>query len=156
MSSEIFREKSIKRVNSPEKLDEYLKVTSPSVWLILIGIIIVLAGFIVWGYFGELKTYVNTGCVISDNKASCYVKEEDISKVSKDMILVINEKEYRVENVENQGVLLTQDDDYLKHLIGVNETEYVLPVSCTCDLSNGMYQGKIIVETISPLVFIFN
>lgn len=156
MSSEIFREKSIKRVNSPEKLDEYLKVTSPSVWLILIGIIIVLIGFIVWGYYGELKTYVNTGCIVAENNAYCYVKEEDISKVSKGMTLVINENEYSVEEVGYQGTTIPQDYDYLRHLIGIDENEFVLPVLCKCNLSDGMYQGKIIVEKISPLVFILN
>lgn len=156
MSSEIFREKSIKRVNSPEKLDEYLKVTSPSVWLILIGIIIVLAGFIVWGYFGELKTYVNTGCIVMDGNAYCYVKEEESKKITKEMTLVINEKEYSIEGIEYQGTTIPQEYDYLRHLIDVDETEYVLPVLSKCNLPNGTYQGRILVETISPLVFVFN
>ncbi len=43
-SRQIFREKSIERVSSPEQLDDYIKVTTPSVWLILSATIALLAG----------------------------------------------------------------------------------------------------------------
>ena len=62
----IFRQKSVERVSSPEQLDDYLKVTSPSVWLVLVGIIILLVGTIAWGAFGKLKTYAVTGCYVED------------------------------------------------------------------------------------------
>ena len=35
----IFREKSLKRITSPEELSDYLRVTSPSVWLVLAAVI---------------------------------------------------------------------------------------------------------------------
>ena len=72
----IFRQKSVDRVSSPEELDKYLKVTSPRVWVVLIGIIIILVGVIAWGSFGKLKTYANVGCVIEKGQAYCYVNEE--------------------------------------------------------------------------------
>ena len=35
----IFREKSIERIESPEKLNDYLRVTSPAVWIVLAAMI---------------------------------------------------------------------------------------------------------------------
>ena len=47
----IFREKSIERVTSPEKLNDYIKVTRPSVWLILLATLILIVGTSVWAVF---------------------------------------------------------------------------------------------------------
>ena len=57
-SKQIFRKKSIERVSSPEKLDDYIKVTTPSVWIILAATVALLVGMIIWGVFGKIE--VNT------------------------------------------------------------------------------------------------
>ena len=55
----IFRKKSIERVSSPEQLNDYIRVTTPSVWLILIAVIILIIGTLIWGVFGRIE--INTG-----------------------------------------------------------------------------------------------
>ena len=44
MSEQIYREKSLERIASPEELNDYLHVTNPAVWLIMAAVIILLAG----------------------------------------------------------------------------------------------------------------
>ena len=39
MAEPIFREKSLKRITSPEELGDYLRVTSPTVWMVLAAVI---------------------------------------------------------------------------------------------------------------------
>lgn len=60
MDKKLFREKNVKRVSSPEELNDYMRVTSPSVWAILISVIIFLVGFTVWGITGTV-TIVDDG-----------------------------------------------------------------------------------------------
>ena len=57
MNSGIFRQKSIDKVSSPEKLDDYIRVTTPSVWITLAAIVILLVGTIIWGTLGELTMH---------------------------------------------------------------------------------------------------
>lgn len=59
--SSIFRQKSIDRVSSPEKLDDYIRVTKPSVWMTLAAVGVLLVGTIVWGIFGELTIHDDDG-----------------------------------------------------------------------------------------------
>lgn len=59
--SSIFRQKSIDRVSSPEKLDDYIRVTKPSVWMTLAAVGVLLVGTIVWGIFGELTIHNDDG-----------------------------------------------------------------------------------------------
>ena len=61
MNNSIFRQKSIDKVTSPEKLDDYIRVTTPSIWIVLIAILILLAGGIVWGVFGEVEVHNGDG-----------------------------------------------------------------------------------------------
>ena len=57
----LFRQKSIDRVSSPEKLDDYIRVTTPSVWIALIAMILLLAGALFWGIFGEITMHTDDG-----------------------------------------------------------------------------------------------
>ena len=54
MKKSVFRNESLDRVNSPEELNEYIKVTSPSVWIVLTAIVLLLVGFIVFACFAEV------------------------------------------------------------------------------------------------------
>ena len=61
MNNGIFRQKSIDKVSSPEKLDDYIRVTTPGVWIAITAIVILLVGTIVWGTFGELTIHNSDG-----------------------------------------------------------------------------------------------
>jgi hypothetical protein len=47
MDNQLFRKKSIDRISSPEKLEDYMRVTSPRLWMLLSAIVILLVGFLV-------------------------------------------------------------------------------------------------------------
>lgn len=57
----IFRKKSLERVNSPEQLDDYIRVTTPSVWMILFATLILIAGTLFWAVFGKIQINTETG-----------------------------------------------------------------------------------------------
>lgn len=154
----IFRQKSIDRVSSPEQLDNYLKVTTPTVWLALVGIIVILVGAIVWATIGRLNTYAPTSCIVSDSTIVCYVKEEYIDKVENGMVVeILNEdKTFSIISIDKNGLLIPDEYAYLQHIIGVTSSDFVFDVAGLVELDNGFYEGKIVLESISPLKFIFN
>ena len=47
MENQIFRQKSVERISSPEQLQDYMRVTTPGVWMVLLAVILLLAGVIV-------------------------------------------------------------------------------------------------------------
>ena len=154
----IFRQKSVDRVSSPEQLDSYLKVTSPSVWIALIGIIIILVGAIAWGTFGKLQTYAATGCVVEDGVGYCYLREEEGVKIDTGMRVEIPSEEtsFEILSIQTQGIQIPDSYSYLQHLVGVTSEDYVFCVSGLTNLAGGYYQGRIVTEAVSPLEFILN
>jgi len=44
----IFRMESLERMVSPEKLNDYIKVSNPSVWIILCAITVFIVAVVIW------------------------------------------------------------------------------------------------------------
>ncbi len=61
MAGEVFRKKSMERVSSPEKLNDYIQVTTPSMWIVIAALIILLAGVLIWGIFGKISVKMPGG-----------------------------------------------------------------------------------------------
>ena len=57
----IFREKSIERISSPDQMDDYIKVTTPSVWIALIAIVVLLIGILAWSILGTVEVHDGDG-----------------------------------------------------------------------------------------------
>lgn len=63
MNNSIFRKKSLDKATSPEELNDYIRVTSPGVWLVMAAVILLLTGMLVWGIFGTVRMEDETGAV---------------------------------------------------------------------------------------------
>lgn len=57
----IFRQKSMERVSSPEQLNDYIRVTTPSVWIVLVALVVLLAGMLAWSIFGRVEIHNDDG-----------------------------------------------------------------------------------------------
>ena len=57
----IFREKSLERVSGPEALNDYIRVTTPSVWIVLAALVILLAGMLAWSVLGRVTVHNDDG-----------------------------------------------------------------------------------------------
>ncbi|MDD3202006.1 MAG: hypothetical protein PHP76_08450 [Bacteroidales bacterium] len=52
--ADLFRKKSLDSLNTPDNLDEFLKVTNFSGWMILIACILVVGGVLIWGFTADI------------------------------------------------------------------------------------------------------
>ena len=59
--SGIFRKKSMDRVSSPEALNDYIRVTTPSVWIVLIALVLLLLGMLAWSILGRVTVHNEDG-----------------------------------------------------------------------------------------------
>lgn len=73
MNQGIFRKKSLERIASPDKLDDCLKACSPSAWMILAALLVVLAAAAVWCFFGAIPTTAAAVGIRGENGAVCFV-----------------------------------------------------------------------------------
>ncbi len=74
----IFRRESLDRVASPEKLNDYIRVSSPGVWLMLAALIVIVVCVAVWGFTGTLPVTLTLNGVTEDGAVACFVPVEDL------------------------------------------------------------------------------
>lgn len=157
MKEQLFRKKSIDRISSPEQLNDYIKVSNPSVWMILSGIIVLLAGLCVWGVFGRLETRLTVSAVSTDGVVVCYVPESDAQSVLSGMTVEIDGTKCQVSGVADSPEQVTEDfGAYALHVGNLETGEWVYEVSTDAVLPDGVYEAAIITESIAPMSFLLN
>ena len=137
MNENIFRQKSIDKVKSPETLDDYIRVSNPGVWLVLVSVIVLLAGACVWGFFGHIDRTVDVTAEVENGVLTTMVAD---TMISEGMIIRVADTECPVNAVDF--------DPYTGRLF--------CTVTAECDIPDGIYDAKIVTERIKPLSFILN
>ena len=46
-----------RRMASPEQLNDYLKVTNPKIWLLLVAVSLLIGGLLLWSSFTTIESY---------------------------------------------------------------------------------------------------
>lgn len=157
MNDKIFRKKSIDKMSSPEQLNDYIKVTNPGVWMVLAAIAIFLGGVCVWGIFGKLETRLTVAAESRDGQTVVYVKEGDIASVRENMSVSVGGETYTVTAIPASPVAVTEDiGEYARHTGGLSLGEWVYVVQTNGTLAEGSYRAQIVIDSVSPLHFVFN
>lgn len=139
MNQNIFRKKSIDKINSPESLNDYIRVSNPAVWLILAAVIFLLIGILIWGFFGHIDTTVKSYAVVKNSEAVCSVPKEEITSIKKDMTVIIDGKEGSVIKI----------GDY-------DEANDSYNVFVHADVKDGSYSVEFVAERVKPASFVLN
>ncbi|NJR12959.1 hypothetical protein HC776_03700 [bacterium] len=55
MQNQLFRRSALERLSSPEQLDSLMQVTTPRAWIAVLGLLVILVVFGVWGFTGSIQ-----------------------------------------------------------------------------------------------------
>jgi len=142
----------------PGDLNQYIRLTTVSIWLVLGAFFVFVVGMVVWGFFGRLTVSIQAVAVSQESNVLIHIPEDQVSRIKQDSELVINDTtaaigEFR-ENAytEKAGDVL---DEYQRSLAGLTEDQKVLVTSRTMAVPDGSYSASIIIEQIKPFSFLF-
>lgn len=153
----LFREKSMESIESPEVLNQYLRVTSPSVWIIFGAVIMILIGGFVWSVFGTIETTATVAVVIEEEYQCALVPAEALQTVISERTIIIDGQETELAPKSIEPVVVADDWDVYVILAGNLKTgDIVYPIPVKSELNDGVYTGTIVTESISPISFLFN
>lgn len=160
MEKNIFRKSSLDRISSPEQLTDYIRVTNPSVWVILIAVAILLISVLIWSIFGVLPDTLKVNAMVQDGRAICYVDEGTASKLDAGMPIQVGETSGIITGVSTLPVSAARlgeeipDDFVLSRLI---TGEWNFPVQAEVPgLEDGLYEMVITIDNIKPISFLWN
>ena len=81
-----------RRIISPEQLNDYLKVTSPKIWVLLAAVVLLLVGFLAWGGFTTIESYATgTARAVGGEITATFDDPAKASKVEPGMEMVVGD-----------------------------------------------------------------
>lgn len=131
--SNLFRQKAIDKMSSPEELMDYLKVTSPSVWATLFAVVVLLVGLIAWACVGTLPTKADARVAVQGGSAS--VRVQGPYEIATGMRVSVETQECAIESI-------TSDED--GRSVGHADV----------DLPDGTYDGTVVVDETRAIDFL--
>lgn len=159
MKNSLVPGKHIDRISSPEQLNDRVRVANPGVWLLLAGILLVLAGICVWGIFGRLDTLLPVGAMTDQGKTICYVKEGSRDRIALDMEVISESRTTFVAGISPQPVQVdSQFPEYLCHVGNLSQGEWVYAVTLKEPIGKdgSIFSADIVIESITPARFVVN
>ena len=149
----LFREKSLEAVESPESLNDYLRVTSPGVWIVMASVIVLLAGGILWGVFGHIRTTANFAVAVTEGKSVCYVTYDAIDKVMARGVIRVEGADYPMRTDADCDMDFITEDISPRVLLAGNLSigDLVILVPVITDLDDGYYTGEVVTEDLRPI-----
>ena len=130
---QVFRQKTLDRISSPEQLSDYLRVTAPGVWAVLAAVILLLVGLFAWSAIDTLETTADAAVIVSDHTAQIVTVGGEV--LSEGMPLRIAGQEFIIAYAQN--------DEYGR---SVGWAEVGLP--------DGTYDATVVVEQTRPIDFL--
>lgn len=137
MDNQLFRKQSMDQITSPEQLQDYMRVTSPGIWMVLTAVIALLAGLLICSAIGKVETAYPVEAKVEDGSVSVLLEKGTEYTVEPGMKLRIADEDVPVEGVRRMDS---------------GETAVTAEVS----LPDDIYDAQIVTESISPISFLLN
>ena len=156
MENGLFRKKSLERISSPEELHDYMRVTSPRLWMLLGAITALLVGFIV---YASTATMENTMPI--KVKVSQYELETDADGEVKYMTGLEAHLPHTMKDQVDSNMMVRIGRIEAKiAYVGVGENETIFlnidPGMDYVPLEEGIYDAELVLESTMPISFLWN
>lgn len=128
----------IRRMSSPEQLNDYLKVTSPKIWLLLVAVILLVVGLLLWSGFTTIESYATgTARAVGGELTVTFDDAGKASKVQAGMEMTVGDV---------QTEILT---------VGTNENDEIV-ASAHANIPDGSYSVRVGYKTTQVISMLLN
>ena len=138
MDNQLFRQKSLDQISSPEQLHDYLHVTNPAIWLVLASVLLLIIGCMFWNSLATMDTFAGATAVVKDGSMVIRMDDPQMSDSMKSgMKVLVGDSSAKITSIGHDA-----DDS----LFAVAETE----------LADGTYAARVVLKQTQILRMLFN
>ncbi len=101
MDNQLFRQKSLDHISSPEELHDYMRVTSPRLWMVLAAILILVGGFIVYAATTRLESKETVRVTAANGRISGRIPAERQDLIKVGMPVRIGGQTGKINSIDN-------------------------------------------------------
>ncbi len=136
--SDLYRKESMDRIQSPEQLNDYLRMTNPSIWVVLSAVIVLLAGLLIWSAFARIDSHA-----------------DGMAQVENGVMTVWFNDDAQVQNVSSGMEVTVGDSDSVIKSVGWSQDGAFFALADT-DLADGVYEARVVYRSTQVLKLLFN
>ena len=136
--SSLYRKESMDRIQSPEQLNDYMRVTTPSIWILLTAVVLLLAGVLIWSAFARIDSYAAGTAQVQDGQ-----------------LIMAFDDEVTARSVRSGMTVTVGQTAWVVTGVGVGEDGATFAVADT-DLADGTYPARVIFRQTQVLQLLFN
>ena len=138
MEQPLFRKENIDRISSPEQLGDYLHVTAPAVWIVLLAVLLLVSSLLAWSAVTAVESYAVGTAEVRDG-----------------VLTLTFDEAQKAENVEvGMNVKIGEYSSPVLS-VGQDETGNVFAVAET-NLTDGVYDAKVGYRSTRVIEMLFN
>jgi hypothetical protein len=136
--SSLYRKESMERIQSPEQLNDYLRITNPTIWVVLVAVILLLAGMLIWSSFANIDSFAAGTARVENGEMVVLFDDETLaSRVEAGMAVTVGDVSSTVKSV------------------GRSENGAVFALADTV-LSDGVYEARVVYKQTQVISLLLN
>ena len=158
MDNGLFRKKSMDRISSPEALHDYMRVTSPRLWMLLAAIVLLLGGFIVFASTAKMENTIPLRVTVD----TYHMTAEETGDEERDVTMVYSMvPKDRLESIKTGMELRVMKNTGRVSWISISEDQNANMVVFEMNplnypMKNGEYDAELVLESTTPISFLWN
>lgn len=160
MRNNLFREKSIQRMTSPEQLDDCIRTVNPGVWTVLCAVCLFLVSVLVWSVTGTLDIAVEARGYSNGVSVYVFLDEAEAFAIEEHMEAYIGEESGRVASIGEvpesyEAMAKILGGEGMAHALMIEEEDWKWRVTiCGIGVKEGVCDVRIITEQRNPISYL--
>lgn len=150
MNENLFRKESLDKVKNPEQTDEYLKVTNPSFWLIVLAAVILAVSFAYWGFVGTIPNRTAAIGVVENGKVTVFMSAENVMAIGDSLEVLIDGVSHQVTDVKSELFSASQIKEIYGESLNPAEMNFVIMADAT-GVSDGIKSLSVVTNRIRAI-----
>lgn len=137
--------------DSPEGLENYIKIVSPASFLLLFALVSFFVAFIVFAMSISLDGEIILPAVCEDGEMRVFLGEGEVGRVNKSDRVIIDGHIFYLEEMDEVNDIETKDYLYARSNANIDEGEMLYEIILDTDFPDGYYTASVIFDSKRPL-----
>ena len=146
---ELFRKENVEKASTQQLLDDNIRVTSISAWLIVAAGVLLLIALLVWGFIYKINDTIPVAAQCNNKVLSIYIRDSEVDCVRPDSYITIDGNDYKLDDFGDRVIMPEDVPDEIRQILP--ESECFRMAEIPCDLKDGYYKISLNVGSIRPI-----
>jgi len=99
------------KITSPEKLNDYLKATSPITWIALGLVFLALLGLFIWLVVAKIDLRIEGSLTVDNNKIVLNLNDDSLKDITVGQTIMVDNLEGQIVEIKEDGTIIISGID---------------------------------------------